>query len=106
MEPANIRPDTSAIWEKLIKPTYRAHLFDEVSMPLNITVLSTAKNAWPSKCGIIQMKTTLSINKFWDGLRYENIYTISLWLYRVNTSTNILHNPYVEIALHISNTKI
>ena len=34
MQPANIRLDTSAIWEKL-KPTYRAHLFDEVSTPLN-----------------------------------------------------------------------
>ena len=34
MEPANIRQDTSVIWEKLIKPTYRAHLFDEVSTPL------------------------------------------------------------------------
>ena len=34
MQPANIRQDTSAIWEKLIKPTYRAHLFDEVSTPL------------------------------------------------------------------------
>ena len=34
MKPANIRLDTSAIWEKLIKPTYRAHLFDEVSTPL------------------------------------------------------------------------
>ena len=30
MKPANIHQDTSAIWEKLIKPTYRAHLFDEV----------------------------------------------------------------------------
>ena len=36
MEPANIRQDTSAIWEKLIKPTYRAHHFDEVSTPLNL----------------------------------------------------------------------
>ena len=35
MEPANIRQVTSAIWEKLIKPTYRALLFDEVSTPLN-----------------------------------------------------------------------
>ena len=35
MKPANIRQDTySAIWEKLIKPTYRANLFDEVSTPL------------------------------------------------------------------------
>ena len=34
MQPPNIRQDTSAIWEKLIKPTYRAHLFDEVSTPL------------------------------------------------------------------------
>ena len=38
MEPANIRQDTSAVWDKLIKPTYRAHLFDEVSTPLtNLT---------------------------------------------------------------------
>jgi len=36
MKPANIRQETSAIWEKLIKPTYRAHLFDEVSMPLSL----------------------------------------------------------------------
>ena len=35
MEQANIRQDISAIWEKLINPTYRAHLFDEVSTPLN-----------------------------------------------------------------------
>ena len=35
MEPENIQPDTSATWEKLIKPTYRAHLFDEVRTPLN-----------------------------------------------------------------------
>ena len=28
------RQDTSAIWEKLKKPTYRTHLCDEVSMPL------------------------------------------------------------------------
>ena len=31
MKPANIRQDTNAIWEKLIKPTYKAHLFDEIS---------------------------------------------------------------------------
>ena len=36
MEPANIRQETSAIWEKLIQPAYRAHLFDEVSTPLII----------------------------------------------------------------------
>ena len=34
MQPANIPQDNSTIWEKLIKPTYRAHLFDEVSTPL------------------------------------------------------------------------
>ena len=34
MEPANIHQDISAIWEKLIKPTYRAYIFDEVSTPL------------------------------------------------------------------------
>jgi len=39
MQPANIRHDTSAIWEKLIKPTYSAHLFDEVSMPLKLWFL-------------------------------------------------------------------
>ena len=26
IEPENIHPDTSATWEKLIKPTYRAHI--------------------------------------------------------------------------------
>ena len=36
MKPANMRQDTSAIWEKLIKLTYRAHLFDEVTTPLNL----------------------------------------------------------------------
>ena len=36
MEPANFRLDTSAIWEKLIKPTYRSHLFDEVSTSLSV----------------------------------------------------------------------
>ena len=40
MEPANIRQDTSAIWKKLIKPTYRAHLFDEVSTPLTLCLLT------------------------------------------------------------------
>ena len=39
MEPANIHQDTSAIWGKLIKPTYRAHLFDEVSTPLKCNLL-------------------------------------------------------------------
>ena len=34
MKPANIRQDTSAIWEKPIKPTYRAHHFGKVSTPL------------------------------------------------------------------------
>ena len=34
MKPANIRPETSPIWEKRIKPTYRAQLFHKVSMPL------------------------------------------------------------------------
>jgi len=37
MEPANIRQDNSTIWEKLIQPTYRAHLSDEVSTPLNLS---------------------------------------------------------------------
>ena len=36
MEPANIRPDSSAIWEKLLKLTYRSHLFDEISTPFKI----------------------------------------------------------------------
>ena len=33
MQRAYIRPETSDIWEKLIEPTYRVHLFDEVSTP-------------------------------------------------------------------------
>ena len=33
MKPANIHPDTSTIWEKLIKPT-----FDEVSKPLTVAI--------------------------------------------------------------------
>ena len=39
MELVNIRQDTNAIWEKLIKRTHRAHLFDEVSMPLKCNLL-------------------------------------------------------------------
>ena len=34
MEPEHIRQDISATWEKLIKPTYRAHLFHQVSCTL------------------------------------------------------------------------
>ena len=34
MEPEYIRHDISATWEKLIKPTYRAHLFHQVSCTL------------------------------------------------------------------------
>ena len=37
----NIRQDTSAIWEKLIEPACRAHLFDEVSAPLIISIRYT-----------------------------------------------------------------
>ena len=54
MKPANICQDTSTIWEKLIKPTYRAHLFDEVSTPLrywtcdpNVTGLVPITLPWP-----------------------------------------------------------
>ena len=35
MEPEYIRQDISATWEKLIKPTYRAHLFHQVSCTLS-----------------------------------------------------------------------
>ena len=34
MEPEYIRQDISTTWEKLIKPTYRAHLFHQVSCTL------------------------------------------------------------------------
>ena len=34
MEPEYIPQDISATWEKLIKPTYRAHLFHQVSITL------------------------------------------------------------------------
>ena len=35
MEPEYIRQDISATWEKLIKPTYSAHLFHQVSCTLS-----------------------------------------------------------------------
>ena len=42
MEPEYIRQDISPTWEKLIKPTYRAHLFHQVSCTLNkVTVFSS-----------------------------------------------------------------
>ena len=36
MEPECIRQDTSATWEKLIKPRYRAHIFHQVSCTLTM----------------------------------------------------------------------
>jgi len=38
MEPEYIRQDISATWEKLIKPTYRAHLFHQVSCTLILSL--------------------------------------------------------------------
>ena len=37
MEPEYIRQDISATWEKLIKPTYRVHLFHPVSCTLSVS---------------------------------------------------------------------
>ena len=48
MQPANVRQDTSAIWEKLIKPTYKAHLFDEVSTPFSRVTISSVGHRFHS----------------------------------------------------------
>ena len=43
MEPEYIRQDISATWDKLIKPTYRAHLCHQVSCTLNKKNTNIAK---------------------------------------------------------------
>ena len=67
MQPSKMRQDTSSIREKLIKPTYRAHLFYEVSTPL-----------------IQQMNFVFTIRVFNKIVRkYRNLTTVH-WYHKLN----------------------
>ena len=52
-----IRQDTSAIWEKQIKPTYRAHLFHEVHMYCKYTFNYCSYSLFLRSQGFIEYKS-------------------------------------------------